>query len=876
MYSTLRKIAILLTITGMIASCDDGSNEAANAAQLESQLDLADLYRRQGQFRASLIEAQNALQLDSNSIDTRLFVSQVFWDLGDSNAAIDVLSSALQVAPENIDVKIALSESYLLARRYQEGFDLINEVTTGNEDQLNKKDWLLGNFEAALGNAGTAEDYFERVLSRNSTDVETLLSLARLKYLTGDVDAAMSLTEQAVEANTDSENVDIWIWQGQLAALQENWPAAEEAYFEALDIMSLYDTMTAKRFSTLQSILTPLRNQQKNSEALRYSQIIASSPQGQLLESFSNALSLFEAGDIQQAESLLFETLELAPNHPGSNILLGLSRYQQGDFQEAERLLTEFVEIDSASAEMVTTLADTYLKLNDMAGALEVLEEASANSPENISFLAMLGIIKQSMGDQDGALENLEQALQIEPESAELLYTLGSMQVQRGDIGRAMQNFSAAIESNPDFETAKTGLLNILVAQNNISAASDQINSWLNEAPDNVFNNLAAGTLAARDENFSSARGYFEKALELEEGNTAARINLARVELLEGNYTAAETHYNEVLSVEPTNETALSGLLAMGDLAGTQEAQIARINQIISENPEEPLPAIVLGQYFMVSEDLDNAEQYGETALAMVDNELTRNFLAEVSVQRGINASVEGDTETALGYANDALEIDIDYVRALLLATNLEAQSDNFVQAQNHIDRLKELQPNQAGVYELEGDLIVSMNDPNGAINSYMRAWDLQPETQLGLKIYQVYGLIGDNRALENFLGQWSSATPGETTPVLLLAMMLQDDGREDEALAYYEQVYSDLDDNVLVLNNMAWNYRESDPARALELASRANELFPDNPDVLDTYGWILHLQGQQQSAIEALEKAAALDPESDLIQEHLNTVKGN
>ena len=72
------------------------------------------------------------------------------------------------------------------------------------------------------------------------------------------------------------------------------------------------------------------------------------------------------------------------------------------------------------------------------------------------------------------------------------------------------------------------------------------------------------------------------------------------------------------------------------------------------------------------------------------------------------------------------------------------------------------------------------------------------------------------------------------------------------------------------MLNNLAWIYQDSQPARALELAARAAELFPENADILDTYGWILLKQNQREQAIQMLERALELAPDSESIAEHL------
>ena len=875
MFNKYWKILVITFITALSAGCSDKSEDAASInLEIRSLLDLADVYRRQGQFRASLIEAQNALQLDTNNIETREFVAQVFRDLGDSNSSIEALNIALSIEPNNIDLNLALSESYLQARRFEDGYALVTSIDVGSEEQQNTKDWLIGNFEAADGNTTEARESFLTVLGRDPDNLETLLSLARLEYIDGNVQRSQELTDLATSADTTSENVDVWIWRGQLAALEEDWATSEEAFFEALDIMSLYDTMTSKRFNALQSILVPLRNQQKNAEALRYSEIIENSPQGQLLSSFSNALSLFQEGNITQAENALNSSLELAPDHPGSNILLGLARYEQGEYQEAERLLREFVDIDTTSAAIVSRIADTYLRLNDLDGALEVLEQRLESTPDDTAVLAMAAIILQSMGELDQANIYLQHATEIDPDTPQLLYTLGVFDAQLGDMESAIENLSRAVSIDPEFLNAKSALLEIYTRVEMLDTALALVSDWLENDPNSVFNNMAAGILETRRENLNAARAYFSRALQLDNGSISARLNLARIELLQENYFGAEERYDQVLTIAPLNNNALSGLLALGDLSNTQDEKIARVERIISQNPNQIIPIIILGQYFLLNGDINRAAGLADSAFEIENNDISRNFLSTVTVRQALLAFQNNNYSRALDLTNQALDINPNNTDALSLATNIEAKEGNFIRAQELINQLKELQPRQASVLELEGDVIFSTNDPVGAQQSYLASWILQPSSELGLKIYQVYGILEDDNGLENFLIEWTQVFPEETTPSLLLAMKLQDTGREEEALKTYENLYLLNEENVVVLNNMAWIYKDSDPQRALELAARAAELYPENPNVLDTYGWILYQQNQRQAAIETLERAAELDPDSDEIQEHLNTAR--
>jgi tetratricopeptide (TPR) repeat protein len=73
--------------------------------------------------------------------------------------------------------------------------------------------------------------------------------------------------------------------------------------------------------------------------------------------------------------------------------------------------------------------------------------------------------------------------------------------------------------------------------------------------------------------------------------------------------------------------------------------------------------------------------------------------------------------------------------------------------------------------------------------------------------------------------------------------------------------------------NGLAWVQVESglgEPAKAVEYAQTALTMRPNDPDVLDTYGWALQHAGRSQEALHYLERAYAAKPQMYCIHYHL------
>jgi Tfp pilus assembly protein PilF len=73
--------------------------------------------------------------------------------------------------------------------------------------------------------------------------------------------------------------------------------------------------------------------------------------------------------------------------------------------------------------------------------------------------------------------------------------------------------------------------------------------------------------------------------------------------------------------------------------------------------------------------------------------------------------------------------------------------------------------------------------------------------------------------------------------------------------------------------NSIAWldvEFLDGDPVQAGAYVTQALAMDPDNPDIIETYGWILVLQGRSSEGVTHLERAKALKPTIYCIDLHL------
>ena len=149
--------------------------------------------------------------------------------------------------------------------------------------------------------------------------------------------------------------------------------------------------------------------------------------------------------------------------------------------------------------------------------------------------------------------------------------------------------------------------------------------------------------------------------------------------------------------------------------------------------------------------------------------------------------------------------------------------------------------------------------DAEGALQAYAEAVRLEPE-DAAIATNRALALAAAGRSPEA-LREFDRALdldPALVAAVTGKAQELGRAGRSAEAVRTLEAGLAAAGDHVDLLNNLAWLLANEsiDPARAYELATRARELAPEDPAVLDTFGWAAIRAGRPAEAVDPLRLA--------------------
>ncbi|MEM8929006.1 MAG: tetratricopeptide repeat protein [Bacteroidota bacterium] len=124
----------------------------------------------------------------------------------------------------------------------------------------------------------------------------------------------------------------------------------------------------------------------------------------------------------------------------------------------------------------------------------------------------------------------------------------------------------------------------------------------------------------------------------------------------------------------------------------------------------------------------------------------------------------------------------------------------------------------------------------------------------------QSYELYKKTNAYKDFKEE---KTPSKRAEIVKnIALIYQEQGKNEQALAAYDDALTSNPDDVnLVLNKANLYYGMGEKDKFKELMGQASEMAPDNPDLLYNIGVINMEQGNMQEARAAYKKALEVDP---------------
>lgn len=870
---------------------------AACQPTAEERLASATDYIGSAEYGAAIIELKNSLQLDPNNSTARASMAFASYQLADFPTAAEEYTRAIALGGNESSNWIGLGRSLL---RMGDAVGALERVIP-NLDELSddaEELSLQGDVFAALGNVETASQLYQRAIVADSDSERGWIGLAIVAASRNNEREALKILRR-VSALDDTSSLPHQIL-GNFLRVQGDIGGAMSAY-QASIAKETPKTPSADRFDTLAALVTAAidshRLEVAESGLVTLRKIFPSHP----LMNYLRGRIAFAKGDGNLAISELQEYLSKIPNDLRAHAVMGAVSFSQHYYSQAEMYLQQAVRGNAGGETTRRLLAETRLRLNRPQEALKLFGDADLDSASDpSSILELLGRAEFSAGNRGTGLEYLERAIAAAPDdpNIKITYAMALISDRRNDEA------ISALESLPEYADARHRRELLLIAAHEKSgdrkSAVKIATSLLSANPDDASAHALVGSFKQGIGEVDQAKAHFRDSLRLDPENTVSLMGIARVAQESGDGSVAESTLLALLDVKPDHMQALvmiSRMLLQSDRAG----QLAgRITAAIEAAPRAIGPRILQAQVALATDNVEGGLRHIQEAREVFPDEAAFRHLEGSALMR------KGQIESALVALARAADDEPANSRYQFDLAVARLQSRDFFGANQAISRYRDLKPSEptglsvhissliglnqydrarrvideydgaesdaALVSVLSGDVELASGNADNAIRLFSDAADTLWDRGLALRLSSAYLAVRSEKAAEP-LARWLAEHPNDAVVRRSYGQILQSSGNRASAIAEYEKVLADNSNDVVALNNLAWEYAQGGRPEAVDLAKRAYDLMPEQGSIADTYGWILYQNGKTDEATMLLRKAARLAPENGEIQFHLATV---
>lgn len=337
--------------------------------------------------------------------------------------------------------------------------------------------------------------------------------------------------------------------------------------------------------------------------------------------------------------------------------------------------------------------------------------------------------------------------------------------------------------------------------------------------------------------------------------NVQYRIHLGDLQMQNGQIPQAKKTYDEAAAIEPDNAYVWVAEANYYSMTGDQEAADTLVASALTnanldvETKVEVMQEYLKGSFRKLSqyrEQVAKGAVYTQLdTMALFHN--VDSLFTEVATMHPTSDGVyelQAEWRSAMGqdslasecmrFAVDLKPTSQDYWEQLLIYSTRWMPKPQVVALTNEV---LEQHPSCQTAYLVGAWAYLNMDERENAITCYRQAIDNMTPPDAN-KVSQLWGNIGD------IYYQLDSLT---------------------QTFDCYEKAVKYNPSNYSVLNNYAYYLSEAqqDLTKAEQMALKVIQKYPDNPTYLDTYAWILYLEGSYPLAIFYQQHALdCLDPD--------------
>lgn len=387
-------------------------------------------------------------------------------------STIAALEKEVQDDPRDFDAWFHLGLAYDNAGEWVKAENCFKKA--GDIDPANFKVWNnLGIIYMQENRLDESEALFQKVLKDHPQSLPALINLSELYVRRKKLDEADRLMKKMVDMFP--YRVGVWITQGDICSIRNDWKGAYAAYYHALEIDPDNTVVLHNRGVSLYM-------QGKKMEALKDWQRVTAIDPGNASQTWRClSIVLAELGRKDEADAAAQKYAQSRPDDPP--IVQGVTDEElkkkiqtclaHRQYDELELLAARAVKDHPDDERNWYLLLESQLMQNKFDAAHDSALRGLAKIPVSGTIWMELGKIQIKLKEPDKAIVSFQHASELVPDDTEIWNCLGAAHAVTGKTREAIGYYKKALECDPKNQIALANLAKSYAATGDTAKARE-------------------------------------------------------------------------------------------------------------------------------------------------------------------------------------------------------------------------------------------------------------------------------------------------------------------------------------------------------------------------------------------------------------------
>lgn len=488
---------------------------------------------------------------------------------------------------------------------------------------------------------------------------------------------------------------------------------------------------------------------------------------------------------------------------------------QKGNNDAAFDLLKHCVHIRPEAPEAYFFLAQYYMSLKQNDKAIECFKKAADLEPDNTTYLETLAKAYVTNDNDSLAIGTLEKIVEKETGRIDILEMLVQLYQKRADYDNTIKTLDRLETLEGKNERLTYAKSEIYSLTGDKKAAINEMKKLADQYPNDLNYRVMYGDALLMNGQEKEAFDIYTGILKAEPDNYRAQLSMRAYYKQKDMAADADSMTMQLLLNKNTGDDArvyiMRQEIAESENGGGDSTKILRLFDRMMAQPQASTDIAILYATYM--------------SLKKMPQEKIEAVLEKVLAQTPDNAAARLQL-VAYAWQRDDLDRVIELCKAA-----------------------RQYNPDEMAFYYYEGMAHFRKDDNDSALNAFQNGISVIGEHSDPDIVSDFYAVMGD---------------------------LLYEKGRAAEAYAAYDSCLQWKDDNIGCLNNYAYYLSVNGDSldKAEKMSYRTVKAEPKNATYLDTYAWILFMQGRYAEAKIYIDQAVQNDSDSSaVILEHAGDI---